>query len=111
MFSYCSSLSSLPDLTQWDTKNTVYMRQMFDNCISLSSLYGIDEWSTNKISDQLGMFNNCFSILFKNFVDRNLPYENDEDIKNANIVNIKELKNILNDLDYQSDDDDDMIFL
>ena len=33
MFSYCSSLSSLPDISKWNTNNVKIMSYMFDNCI------------------------------------------------------------------------------
>ena len=32
MFSNCSSLSSLPDISKWNTKNVNYMSDMFYNC-------------------------------------------------------------------------------
>ena len=41
MFNYCCSLSSLPDISNWDTKNVTYMGSMFYGCSSLSSLFEI----------------------------------------------------------------------
>ena len=35
MFSYCRSLSSLPDISKWNTNNDKVMTGMFDNCILL----------------------------------------------------------------------------
>jgi len=37
MFFYCSSLSSLPDLSKWDTKNVTDMSSMFDSCPKLKN--------------------------------------------------------------------------
>ena len=41
MFYKCSSLSSLPDISKWNTSNVTDMRGMFSNCSSLSSLTDI----------------------------------------------------------------------
>ena len=38
MFSGCSSLSSLPDISKWNTNNVTNMSFMFDLCSTLSSL-------------------------------------------------------------------------
>ena len=38
MFSECSSLSSLPDISKWNTNNVINMSFMFSECKSLSSL-------------------------------------------------------------------------
>ena len=38
MFYRCSSLSSLPDISEWNTNNVTNMSQMFRECSSLSSL-------------------------------------------------------------------------
>ena len=32
MFSGCKSLSSLPDISKWNTSNVTDMRWMFDGC-------------------------------------------------------------------------------
>ena len=38
MFSGCSSLNSLPDISKWDTKNVTAIEYMFCFCDSLNSL-------------------------------------------------------------------------
>ena len=48
MFSNCSSLSSLPDISKWDTKNITDMSYMFRGCSSLSSLPDISKLDLNK---------------------------------------------------------------
>ena len=64
MFSFrdCSSLSSLPDISKWDTKNITNMSYMFYNCSSLSSLPDISKWDTKNITDMSCMFYNCSSL-------------------------------------------------
>ena len=38
MFSWCKSLKSLPDISNWDTKNVNDMRYMFSGCDSLRKI-------------------------------------------------------------------------
>ena len=45
MFSYCSSLSSLPDISKWNTSKVNNMNDMFRYCSSLSSLPDISKWN------------------------------------------------------------------
>ena len=35
MFRYCSSLSSLPDISKWDTNNVTNMNEMFYGCLNI----------------------------------------------------------------------------
>ena len=35
VFSFCSSLISLPDISKWDTKNVTKMSDMFSECHNL----------------------------------------------------------------------------
>ena len=39
MFSQCSSLISLPDISKWDTKNVTKMSDMFSECHNLLNSY------------------------------------------------------------------------
>ena len=48
MFSGCSSLQSLPDISKWNTKNVTNMSKMFKSCSSLQSLPDISKWDINK---------------------------------------------------------------
>ena len=52
------------------------MSGMFDNCSSLSSLPDISKWNTNKVIDMKEMFKNCFSLLFiyqeNNYINCNI---------------------------------------
>ena len=59
MFDNCSSLSSLPDISNWNTSNVSNMSFMFNDCISLLSLPDISNWNTSKVNNISHMFNNC----------------------------------------------------
>ena len=43
MFNKCRSLSSLPDISKWNTNNIINMSYMFCGCSSLSSLPDISK--------------------------------------------------------------------
>ena len=59
MFSECSLLSSLPDISKWNTNNITDMSFMFYGCSSLSSLSDISKWNTNNVTNMSYMFNGC----------------------------------------------------
>ena len=59
MFSYVTSLYSLPNFENWDTKNVTNMSSMFYYCYSMCSLPDISKWNTSKVSDMSYMFNKC----------------------------------------------------
>ena len=48
IFYNCLLLSSLPDISKWNTNNVNYMSCIFYNCSSLSSLPDISKWNTVK---------------------------------------------------------------
>ena len=62
MFDGCSSLSSLPDISNWNTKNVTNMSFMFCYCKSLSSIPDISKWNTNNVIDMSKMFYWCSSL-------------------------------------------------
>ena len=64
MFYECSSLSSLPDISNWNTNNVYDMTKMFYECSSLSTLPDISNWNTNNITDMREMFYDCFSLSY-----------------------------------------------
>ena len=51
MFYCCSSLSSLPDISKWNTNNVTNMNNMFYGCSSLTSLPDISKWNTNNVTN------------------------------------------------------------
>ena len=59
MFDNCSSLSSLPNISNWKTSNVSNMSFMFNECISLLSLPDISNWNISKVNNMSHMFNNC----------------------------------------------------
>ena len=62
LFNGCSTLSSLPDISKWETSNITNMSGMFTTCSSLSSLPDISKWNTNNVTNMSGMFNGCSSL-------------------------------------------------
>ena len=59
IFSRCTSLISLPDLSNWNTSNVTSMICMFNKCSSLTSLFDISKWNTNNVTDFDGLFFGC----------------------------------------------------
>ena len=51
MFEGCESLSSLPDISNWNTSNVTDISYMFEGCESLSSLPDISNWNTSNVTD------------------------------------------------------------
>ena len=62
MFEGCSSLSSLPDISKWNTNNVTDMSWMFSGCSSLSSLPDISKWNANYVTDMRFMLSGCSSL-------------------------------------------------
>ena len=77
MFYECLLLSSLPDISTWNTNNITDMKYMFYECISLLSLPDISKWNTNNVTNMKSMFDSCSSLT-------SLP-----DISKWNIKNLK----------------------
>lgn len=63
MFSHCSSLISLPDISQWNTINSTNMSNMFDDCSSLVTLPDISKWNIMNVTNISYMFSHCSSLL------------------------------------------------
>ena len=51
MFFCCKLLSSLPEISNWNTNNVTTMRLIFSGCQSLSSLPDIDKWDTKNVNN------------------------------------------------------------
>ena len=58
MFSSCSSLQSLPDISKWNTEKVTDMSYMFESCRSLKSLPDISKWKLNKYLEKTDMLKN-----------------------------------------------------
>ena len=67
MFDKCSSLSSLPDISKWNTNNVTDMSCIFASCSSLSSLPDISKWNTDKATNMSFMF--CDYLLLSSLPD------------------------------------------
>ena len=59
MFSVCSLLASLPDISNWNTNNIINMNDMFSYCESLLSLPDISKWNISQSCTNENMFNEC----------------------------------------------------
>ena len=59
MLCECSSLSSLPDISKWNTSNIRDINYMFYKCSSLSSSPDMSKWNINfkKMSSMPSEFN------------------------------------------------------
>ena len=62
LFYNCSSLKSIPDISQWNTSNITDMSQIFYNCSLIKSLPDISKWNTDKVKDINGIFEKCSSL-------------------------------------------------
>ena len=51
IFKECNSLTSLPDISKWNTSNVTNMSYMFEGCKSLTLLADISQWDTAKVTN------------------------------------------------------------
>ena len=70
MFLGCTSLIELPDISKWNTKNIKNMNCLFYNCSSLRELPDISNWNINNVKDISALFYGCNSL------DHYLIYQN-----------------------------------
>ena len=82
LFYGCNSLKSLPDISNWNTNKVTNMKSMFSNCSALISLPDISNWNTNKVTDMKCMFYNCSALI-------SLP-----DISNWNTMNVTNMESM-----------------
>ena len=62
MFYNCSSLTSMSDISRWDTRNVVDISHIFQNCELLTSIPDISQWKADNIKEMDDIFNNCKSL-------------------------------------------------
>ena len=60
MFSSCSALTTL-DLSSWNTSKVTNMNSMFSSCSSLTTL-DLSSWNTSKVASMNYMFDRCSSL-------------------------------------------------
>ena len=84
MFEECSTLRSLPDISNWNTSNIIIkMNNMFSSCISLLSLPSeFSNLNTSDVVDMSYLFNGCSSL-------RSIP-----DISKWNTSNVEKMNNL-----------------
>ena len=63
LFSFCK-VSSIPDISNWDTSNVRYMDNMFLHCINLKSIPNISKWNTSKLMNISYLFADCRCLLY-----------------------------------------------
>ena len=68
MFYECKSLSSLPDISTWNTNNVTNMQSLFKECNSLLSLPDISKWNTNNVTNMISMFYGCSNIIISKVI-------------------------------------------
>ena len=56
----CRSLTSLSDISKWNTSNVIDMNKMFYNCFSLSSLPDLSKWNVNNANNMI----KCFIVVY-----------------------------------------------
>ena len=76
MFSNCSLLIKIPDISKWNTNKVNNLIGLFYGCSSLKSLSDISKWNSNKVNNLIGLFYGCSSL-------KSLP-----DISKWNINNV-----------------------
>ena len=57
MFSGCTSLISLPNISVWNTSSLQSLNEMFLGCKSLTSFPELTAWDTSNVKDMVGIFN------------------------------------------------------
>ena len=68
IFSGCSSLLSLPDISKWKTNNVINMSYMFNRYSSLSSLPDISKWNTYNVTNMSYMFYEVLNIIISKII-------------------------------------------
>ena len=57
LFSYCSSLIKLPDISNWNVNNVTNMGGIFSECLSLKCLPNLSKWFNNSKIIKKPIFN------------------------------------------------------
>ena len=112
VFQYCTSLSSLPDISKWNMKNVTSMRNIFSKCSSLNQIPDISKWNTEKNENITGLFLQCSSLAFIpdiskwnfNNIKYKLKYVYDDCLSLIKIIKQLGEQNI-DDLDEENNDD------
>ena len=82
MFSGCTNLIYISDISKWNTSNIVDMNSMFKGCCSLEYIPDISNWDISNVKDIYSIFETCSSLI-------KIP-----DISNWNICKVNNLERI-----------------
>ena len=66
LFLNCSSLTSLPNISNWNTSCVVDFDEMFNGCESLDSLPDISKWDTSNAKSMNSTFRSLKLLLLPN---------------------------------------------
>ena len=80
MFSSCSSLKSLLNISSWKTENVTDLSSLFSGCSSLVSLPDISKWKTGKVTNMNNLFSKCSSL-------KSIPDISKWEVKNVSNMN------------------------
>ena len=67
LFYGCSSLKSLPDISNWKTSKVQNINCLFYECPKLESITDISNWNTNNINDMISYFMDVIEIFTRYF--------------------------------------------
>ena len=104
MFSHCSSLLSLPDISKWNTNTITNMNNLFYECSSLKSLPDISKWNTSFVTNMSHMFYKCSSLLTlpniskwntSNVIDMSYMFNRCSSLKSVPDISIWNTSNVL----------------
>ena len=62
MFSDCTELSYIGEMSDFNTINVTNMKEMFYNCVSLEYLPNVSKWDTSNVTSMEGLFFDCQSL-------------------------------------------------
>ena len=65
LFSGCSSLISIPDISRWKVENAKFVGNLFSECSSLISIPDISKWNTNLQDIESDNIFQCCSLIKK----------------------------------------------
>ena len=70
MFYGCTSLVSIPDISNWKTSKVTNLNHMFYGCTSLISIPDISKWNIDSVERMTDMFNGCTSLVSLPNIDK-----------------------------------------
>jgi surface protein len=62
MFRGCTELTTIGNVSNWDTSSLTNIYNMFYNCYGLTSL-DLSGWDTSEVTDMTEMFYNCYNLI------------------------------------------------